>query len=66
MTHIIYEVSKGQQYSLVKERDHPLFKREAGWKYSQVFTSNDQNAVASLFRTLYIEERSNYFFIDYL
>ena len=62
----IYEVSRGNQYTLVKSEKELPFPCTEGWKYVivEVYPTEESRDIA--FRNLYLAERRDYFFIDYL
>ena len=62
----IYEVSKDNHYSFTKDKSAICFSCNDGWKYSILEEYPTAEARDIAFRNLYLAEKDNYFFVNYL
>ena len=62
----LYEVSHGDNYTFVIGEDNPRFPKAQGWRYFKLASFENQQDIFAYFRKLYLQEKGDLLFIDYL
>ena len=62
----IYEVSLGDNYTFVIGEDNPRFPKAQGWRYFKLASFENEQDARGYLRQIYLSEKDNYLFIDYL